>query len=305
MAKIKRVGFNFFKPITRMENGNEVPINLTPIFEHIRVQYIAARGNADVGEQEYKRVYTYNYEPARLSEVSIEVPNQYYHLTFERLNYALPNRTTLHGDSEMLDLDDDEYIGIEASVLYDPINHILMIQRNRDSLGPTAISSFIESLVNEAGVADNFSIAMISDTTARRRAFTQTAYRKISTKVVGEKAIGIIERLFDQRPDGIENVEITFNSRPGRSEEIDSEFSVQLLEDYIDDPNVQRLRINSREHEESPVEPIDLINHKLEAHTTFDLAAARQLNAYRVFEDMVRLYDLEEYGGYKNRILRG
>lgn len=304
MSRIKRVGFNFFVPTTQLENRDEIPINLEPIFERIRVQYLAARENDGVGDQEYKHVYTYNSEPARLSEISRDYETQYFHLTFERLNYALPNRTTLHGDSEMLDLDDDEYIGHEASVLYDPINHVLMIQRNRDSLGPTAISSFIQSLVNDAGVANNFSIAMISDTTARRRAFRQTVYRKISTKVVGEKAIGIIERLFNQRPDGIDNVEITFNSRSGRADEIDSDFSVQLLENYIDDPEVQRLRIRSREHEESPVEPIDLINHKLEAQTTFDLVADRQLNSIRVFEDMVRLYDNEEVGGYKNKILR-
>ena len=303
MAKTKKVGFNLFKPVTSLENGNEVLIDLAPIFEHVRLQYIDARREVGILNQEYKRVYRYNLEPARLSEISIDVNTQYYHLTFERLNYSLPNRTTLHGDSEMLDLDDDEYIGHEASVLYDPINHILMIQRNRDSLGPTAIASFIEFLVLEAGTANNFSIAMISDDTARRRAFNQTAYRRITTKVVGQKAIGIVERLFDQRPEGIENVEISFNSKSGKNEEIDSDFSVQLLEEYVNDPDVKSLKIKGREYEESPVEPIDLINHKLVAYTTFDLAAARQLNAYRVFEDMVRIYDIED-GGYKNKILR-
>ncbi|MFD1707563.1 DUF6731 family protein [Siminovitchia sediminis] len=305
MAVIKRVGFNFFEPITQREDGNVVGFNLVPIFEHIRQQYVTGREQEGAqGNQEYKRVYTYNFEPARLSDVSVDYATQYYHLTFERLSYTLPNRTTLHGESEMLDLDDDEYIGHEVSVLYDPENHVLMIQRNRDSLGPSAISSFIQSLVVEAEAGNNFSIAMISDDTARRRAFRQTAYRKITTKVVGEKALGLLESLYNRRPNGVASVEITLNSSSRRAGEIESDFAVELLEEFIDDPEVQKLRIRSREHEESPVEPIDLINHKLEASTTFNLETDRQLNSIRVFEDMVRLYDEEAHGGYKNRILR-
>ncbi|MBY0098773.1 DUF6731 family protein [Mesobacillus maritimus] len=299
MSRLKRIGFNFFQSVTQNEAGRTIRLNLAPIFDHIRTQYQDAR---DTGLVEYKRVYTYNGEPARLSQISIDYNTQYFHLTFERLNYSLPNRTTLHGDSEMLNLDNDEYIGHEATVLYDPQHHILMIQRNRDSLGPSAIGAFIESLIMEAGVADNFSIAMITDTTARRRAFQQSAYRKITTKVVGTKANGLIERLFERNP-GVASIEITFNSRPVRDGEIDQDFTLQLLEDFVDDPEVERLRIRAREYEESPVEPIDLINHKLEASKTVDLRDDRQLNTIRVFEYMVELYDRED-GGFKNLILR-
>ncbi|MCJ8007270.1 DUF6731 family protein [Lederbergia wuyishanensis] len=107
-----------------------------------------------------------------------------------------------------------------------------------------------------------------------------------------------------RRPNGTESIEITFNSNSRRAVEIDSDFAVELLEEYIDDPDVQRLRIRSREHEESAVEPIDLINHKLEASTTFNLETDRQLNSIRVFEDMVNLYNVDAHGGFRYRILR-
>lgn len=299
MSRVKRIGFNFFKSMTKTDEGQYIKLNLRPIFEHVRSQYQAARDN---GISDYKRVYTYNNEPAKLSQISIDIDTQYYHLTFERLNYSLPNKTTLHGDSEMLDLESDEYIGHEATVLYDPENHILMIQRNRDSLGPTAIGAFIESLVIDAGVATNFLIAMVTDITARRRAFNQSAYRKISTKIVGAKANGLIERLFDKNP-GVASIEISFSSKSVKDGEIDQDFSLQLLEEFVDDPEVERLRIRAREYDESPVEPIDLINHKLEASQIFDLRTDRQLNTHKVFEDMSRLYH-NENGGYKNKILR-
>lgn len=308
MSKVKKIGFNFFKPVTQQEDGEIQQINLEPLFERLRTQYLRGRESIQNGEEEqYKRVYSYNFEPARLSGITIEQHTQYFHLTFERLNYTLPNRTTLHGDSEMLDLDDDEYIGHEANVLYDSTHRILMIQRNRDSIGPTAIASFIEALLVEAEAATNFSIAMISDDTARRRAFNQAAYRKISTRVVGQKANDLLGRLLDRRPQGIESVEITFNSRGTKDGEIDNEFSSQFLEEYTEDPDVQMLRIRSREDEESPVEPIDLINHKLEAYAYFELHNDRQLSSIRVFEEMRNLFDVGDErsnGGYRNKILR-
>lgn len=307
MSKVKKIGFNFFRPVTDNEDRGIQRIDLEPLFELLRTQYLRGRENTQNGEgEQYKRVYSYNFEPARLSDITIDEGTQYFHLTFERLNYALPNRTTLHGDSEMLDLEDDEYIGHESNVLYDSTHRILMIQRNRDSLGPTAIASFIEALLMEAEAATNFSIAMISDDTARRRAFNQSAYRKISTRVVGQKANDLLGRLTDQRPQGIESVEITFNSRGTKNGEIDNDFSSQFLEEYTDDPDVQMLRIRSREDEESPVEPIDLINHKLEAYAYFELQNDRQLNSLRVFDEMRNLFDVGDTrsnGGYRNKIM--
>jgi len=143
---------------------------------------------------------------------------------------------------------------------------------------------------------------MINDNTARTRAFRQTAYRKITTKVVGTKANGLLERLFDRNP-GVASIEISFNSQPVKTGEIDQNFSIQLLEEFVDDPDVEMLRIRARENEESPVEPIDLISHKMEASKTVDLRNDRQLNTTRVFEYMAELYDRDD-GGYKNRILR-
>lgn len=296
MSKTKRVGFNFFNCKTKERNEFNY-LDLRPILEYLRRQYQEGR---DQEFAEYKRVYTYNGEPARLADISIDYDTQFYHLTFERLNYAVPNKTTLHGDSEMLDLEADEWIGLEVTVLYDPGHHILMIQRNRDSLGPTAIGAFLESLVMQAELADNFIIEMVTDPSARERAFNQSKYRKITTKIRGARANGLLERLWKRNP-GVESVEITFNSRVTKDGAIDHQFTRDLLEEFVNDPEVERLRIRSREYDESPVEPIDLINHKLEASRPFDLRRERQLNTHRVFEVMVEIY-LNE--GYRNRILR-
>jgi hypothetical protein len=298
MAKAKKVGFNFFRPTIKKVNEEERLINLKPLFEIIRNNYEQARA-ADNGE-EYKHVYTYNYEPARLADITVDPETQYYHLIFERLDYQLPNKTTLHGDSKALDLEEDEFIGIDVNVLYDAENHIMMIQRNRNSLGPSGIEVFLKTLLYTTGEEGDFNLAIVSDKSARKRAFKQEAYRKIQMKLTGVKADGLVEKLFSKKPSGIDTIEISFNSKSPKDEKLDDEFSKELLKEYVDDEEVIRLQIRARESEDGVVEPIDLIDQKLQTYKVFSFTEERRLNPISVFYEMTRKYTEE---GFKEKII--
>lgn len=301
MSVTKRVGFNFFKPYTKNGDGEPVLINLAKLFEEVRKRYLEAR--TEELDQEYKHVYRFNGEPARLANVTIDYDTQFYHLVFERLDYVLPNRTTLHGESKAVELEDDEYIGHDVSVLYDPVNHILMLQRNRSSLSPTAIEGCLRTLLHQFGVADSFDMVIITDNSAKRRALTQSSYRKIQLKVTGAKADGIIERWWGRAPSGLDVVEITLSSGLKKVDEIDNAFSKEILEEFVDDEEVMSLRVRSREEDESTVEPIDLIDHKFQSFASFKIDDDRQINPMSVFERMVVLYSNRE-NGMRNKILR-
>lgn len=302
MSKIKKIGFNFFRPLIKTEDGQINYIKLEGLLENIRGNYQRARESKN--EEEYKHIYSYNNEPARLSEVEVDVDTNYYHLIFERLDYQVPNRTTLHGDSKALDLDEDEYIGIDVSVLYDPKNHIMMIQRNRSSLGPSGIEKFFRTLLHTIGEEGEFNLAIVSDTTARRRAFNQSAYRKIHLKLMGLKANDLVGKLFQNNQSiGVDSVEITFNSHSGKNSKIDDDFSKGILEEYIGDEDVRKLQIRARESEDDIIEPIDLIDQKLQTYVEFDFREDRSLNPLSVFSEMKMKYDRED-GGFKDKILR-
>ncbi|MGN8647901.1 DUF6731 family protein [Gracilibacillus sp. HCP3S3_G5_1] len=303
MAKIKKVGFNFFRPII----GDEDELfNFREIFEVIRRDYLDAKSELDNGDDpgDYKLIYQYNGEPARLSEISIDQDTQYYHLVFERLDYQVPARTTLHGESRPLELQDDEYIGVDVSVLYDPFDHIFMLQRNRSSLGPSGIEKFLKTIIHNYTTLDefNFELAIVSDSSARRRAFRQSAYRKVHLKVVGAKANGIVEKFTTNRTE-VDSVEIVFNSKQAKHGKIDEDFAKNLLEEYVESEDVKKLTIRAREQEDGEVEPIDLIDHKLQTFTQFDFRENRRLNPISVFERMVYKFDQED-GGFKNKVLR-
>lgn len=300
MAVTKRVGFNFFRPFT-VDEGEAVFINLRHLFEEVRLKYQRAREEDQ--DQEYKFVYKYNDEPARLADISIDVNTQFYHLIFERLDYVLPSRTTLHGESTVIDLEEDEYIGHDASVLYDPENHILMVQRNRSSLSPSGIEKCIRSLLQEYEVAETFDMGIIKDPTAKQRALNQHAYRKIQMKVTGAKANGIAERFWGRVPQGLDVVEVILSSGPKKIDEIENEFSKEVLEQYVHDEEVQSLKIRSREEEGDTIEPIDLIDHKVQTFTSFRIDDDRQINPVKVFEVMDHLYRDEERG-MRNKLRR-
>lgn len=291
----KKVGFNFFRPVIINEKGEEKLFDFKDVFEQIRTEYQKAKVKIKAGLEplDYKIVYKYYDEPARLSEVNIDIDNEYYHLVFERLGYELPKKTTLHGESEVIDLDDDEYIGIDVNVLYDPVHHIFMIQRNRNSLGPTGIEMFLKTIIKSyvGKINGEFSLPIVSDPTAKKRAFNQYAYRKLHIKVTGLKANGLVEKFWPTGDKNVESVEITFNSSTNRNSKIDDDFVKGLLEEYVDDADVQKLQIRAREKEDSLVEPIDLIDHKLQTFINFNFKKDRQLNPVSVFEKMVERFN--------------
>lgn len=294
----KNVGFNFFRPVIINEENKEVLFSFEEIFERIKNEYRTAKSKIEsgIGPKEYKLVYQYNNEPARLAEVNLNDKNQYFHLVFERLDYQVPNRTTLHGESEALDLDDDEWIGLDVNVLYDANNHIFMIQRNRSSLGPSAIEMFLKTIINTYVGQEhtNFNLPMVTDKSAKKRAFKQNAYRKVHLRVTGLKANGIVEKFYKDGNKNVDSVEITFNSSISRNAKIDEEFAKSILQEYIDDPDVNKLQIRSREKEDSLVEPIDLIDHKLQTYIDFEFGESRQLDSVIVFRSMIDRYNGED-----------
>lgn len=299
MAKIKKVGFNFFRPVISKDKKNTY-FSFKDIFECVRKEYLNGR---EQKIKEYKKIYSYNNEPAKLADITVDIETQYYHLVFERLDYQVPNRTTLHGDSEAIELREDEYIGIDVNILYDSINDIFMLQRNRSAIGPTGIQAFLNTLIDEyVGQIDGeFALAIVSDNAAKKRAFKQKAYRNLHFKVTGVKAQGIIEKLTQRTDVGVENVEIILSTKSSSKSKIDDDFAVEILEKYIDDPDVQKLKIRAIEDDGYRVEPIDLIDQKLETFCEFELQTERSLNPISVFNRMNEIYVGKDY---KNTVLR-
>ncbi|GAB3801968.1 DUF6731 family protein [Virgibacillus kimchii] len=304
MSKNKNVFFNFFRSTTyNSVRGRNERLEIHELLESIRSSY--AKGEKK-GIPDYKIVYTYNDDIAMLTEITFDTEHQVYHLVFERLVYNVPNRTSIDGSSEVIRLEENEYIGHEVSLIYDPENCVLMVQRNRDSLSPKGIESCLNSQVLKYEIADNFDMAIITDPDAKRKAFNQSSYRKIHAKIDGAKADGLVEKLSEmvglsERDHNIDNIEVVLSSGIKKDDEINDQYAKQILEDFDpEDDDIKTLRIRSRPEDGDRVQTIDLIEHKIEVFDTVKIDDNRKINAYSIFDKMTVLYfGNEEFRGVK------
>lgn len=96
-----------------------------------------------------KRTYSYYQERARLDKFNFNRNLNFWYLNFVRLRQTkLPVQATRYKESVPMVLAPDEYIGEDVTAVYDVDNHILALQRNRDSLSATGIEMYLTELYN-------------------------------------------------------------------------------------------------------------------------------------------------------------
>ncbi|WP_150284374.1 DUF6731 family protein [Rummeliibacillus sp. TYF-LIM-RU47] len=285
----KEIGFNYFFIVGKKEDGSESRVGIKTILEAIYNNYSTNKGSSTFE----KLVYEYNGEFVRLGDISVDNLG-YYHLVFDRLiDYHLPVKTTLHGKSDVITILDNEYVGHQVSVLYDTNKKVLMIQRNRDSLSPTALGGVIRTWMEEFDVEEETSLQVIMDKTAKRRGKEKTQFRKMSVRTTGEAAKHILEKVTGKNDSNneIRYVEITIASQPIKKSHIPEDVSDSILERYIDSSDVEKFHIHGKDDEDSRVEKIDLLDQKLESYLKFTFGKEKHLNPISVFSEMVNEYE--------------
>jgi hypothetical protein len=141
----KYVKFDYFRvvfrPVNAPENAPDVNYDLRPLIHKISLLELP------------DRAIPYKQEKARLDLHSFNPGTSYWDLYFSRLrDFNLPTRAREDAPSEPFDLDDDEYIGENVSALYDEDHHILMIQRNKFGLGPSAIVDYFNHFNDDQSI---------------------------------------------------------------------------------------------------------------------------------------------------------
>lgn len=82
----------------------------------------------------------------RVENIELIYDDKFYALNFMRLDVISNNYIlTKDGDARHIDLKDDEYIGKNTVMIYDPKFSIAMIQCNRGSYGPFSLQNYINS----------------------------------------------------------------------------------------------------------------------------------------------------------------
>ncbi|MEX6218653.1 DUF6731 family protein [Mammaliicoccus sciuri] len=282
MAKDKVVNINVFYSCEIYNDTKAYYVNLTELFDNIKRRY----------EQNpfFKEVANYNNDPIRLR--SIDVDNfGYYHIVFERLDSSTYYKTTIYGETVDLDLNDDEYIGHEVSILYDPFKNVMLIQRNISSLSPSGIEMFIRQLYFDYYEEDlYFKLVTAVDENATNSALNKEIYRQVVLKVNESSVQDLIGTVTHEPYEGVETVEIIITTKKSKSSQLNKDITQNILTRWVDDSSVEKLSVRAKNGEDMPIEDIDLIKQALKKSLVYRYEQARELAASRVYEDMRDIY---------------
>lgn len=284
MTKQKVVNFNVFFTCSLETKGNASYVSLVDLFELIREQY--------ENDPNYKVVKNYNFDPIRIKK--IEPPNEsgYYHIVMERLDDTRYQKTTIYGNSIDIDLEQNEYIGHEISILYDPANNAMLIQRNISSLSPSGIEKYIDSILFDCyEEIMNFKLVPAIDKDAFRKARNSDTFKQLVLKVKGDKSDDLLTGLhWTGRYEGVNTVEIIVTTNRSHTAELDSKTTGDILDHWVDDEDVEKLKVRAVENEFSNIETVDLLKQNIKRSIIYEYREAGELNANNIFLDMLRIY---------------
>ncbi len=127
------------------------------------------------------RNYTRNDTPIRLSRVEIKKNFRQGDMVRIRMD-DLPPVHSLNGDTELLDLEDDQGLGEETAFRYYPAYRVLLLQRNRKSVTVSALLRYFEEM---GDIDDSIYIEPILESDTLKRLSDMTDIRRFEIGFAG------------------------------------------------------------------------------------------------------------------------
>ncbi|MBG9464068.1 hypothetical protein IEN91_11415 [Bacillus velezensis] len=250
------------------------------------------------------RTFDYRQEQARLETTYWDTELGFYFLHFVRLRDTnIPSTARATAQVEPLELEDDEYIGEEVSALYDEMNHVLMLQRNKYSLGPEGIEEYLNLIWDTE--EEQIYLRPICPPNVFDMARRSTEYRKINLRFADlsninpeqtrnrlRSPIGNIFSSFE-RYRGI-NAQVTITVGNTRNS-LDEETVNDTLTDIEENAELfSRAEIARRADDDTSVELIDLFAHKAHDFGTFRVERRETLSHEAIAQQMWKIYSANE-----------
>ncbi|WP_066307795.1 DUF6731 family protein [Bacillus sp. FJAT-29814] len=284
----KYVNFDYFHVVCRPKNSaptfRDVPFDVRAIFSIME--------NKDLAE----RTIQYKQEHARMEQFSFMGHTQnLWDMYFTRLrDFNLPSKAKKNSKSVPVDLDDDEYIGENVSAIYDQTCNIIMIQRNRYSLGPSAIEEYFNQFCNPN---EEIHLRPIYVTDMQTRVKSADSVRKLrikfsDVKKASENVTGDSLKRWLTAFDDYETIagEIVLTVGRKRKASLGGNLKGLVDEIYANQDLVSHAEASIRKTELADNEVIDLFNDNAHDIATFLLPPRAILNHEAVILEMERLY---------------
>lgn len=288
----RKVKFEYFQVWIKENSGKESLFDLRQWMGHVSAMSLE------------KRAKDYRSERARLEEAYFDSDFNFHFLHFVRLRATnIPSKAKLDTNVEPFELEDDEYLGEEVSALYDQINHVLMLQRNKYSLGPNGIEDYINLLWTNQDDHIYLRPIMVpnSFTLARKPAI----YRRLNLRLANvskAREQGLVQSLKSPLAKIIDsfgeyngiNAQITITVGQQKEVNLDEESINSTIDDIEQHQNLfTKAELAVKDHDDAPVEIIDLFDNLAHDYATFRLEVRGTLNHYSLAEAMWQIYHPE------------
>lgn len=304
MESKRIVNFYFYNIFEVDEQLNKDLADFTTIFDELEESYKDMQkenDNREVSEKEEDQMdslktIAYRDEHIRLIKVQ-KNENGYYHLTFERLHHVIPNVSKILGASKKLDLEPDEYIGHQITVLYDPFKFTIMLQRNISSLSPNGVETFLNNLYIEKYNEDkHIELSLVIDKHKKKSIHHASEYRDIFVRVTKESSKDLFKRMWPHhRMINLDYLEFKIKAKKSINKNNDTEYikeeiAHEIIESYKESSDVDKLLVKAKIDDSDKVTLVDVLNQKLQRQIEFTKNDRYELNTNKVYEQMERVY---------------
>lgn len=242
------------------------------------------------------RVFPHYTEKARLEHIFFE--KDLWCLSFDRLRDTnLPIKTKLYEESTDIEIDEDEYIGDKVAMLYDPTNHIVILQRNRNSLSLSGIQQYINKLWNnERDLL--IQLNPILEVDPFIRAGNKQTYKKMKVKLadmLDQSLVANENKPFKKICDLLTGysgmtAEIVISMGQTRGKYLDDEMVKETMEILKDNENLVKGAEISYKGDDDKTEVVDLFNNKVFDIISVDLETRRTIPIEEIRDKMIISY---------------
>lgn len=192
----------------------------------------------------------------------------YYLLNFVTSQFDGPGRTEPETAAIPIDLAPEESFAHEAAMLYAPKANLAFVESTLIGMGAGAIARYFDAFANNN---ENYSLTPRFDDEAATRARRQQTIRSLIIRVAlgpvtssdHDAGIGVIKAFADDFDAGSIDIEIKAQREKGRT--LSFRRVWQAIMPYLgseDTHNITQLKLKGREHDDDPIEIIDLIQHR-------------------------------------------
>lgn len=246
------------------------------------------------------RTFDYQAEQARLDRLWYNSEEEYWFLNFIKLRETnIPHKAKIDSIAEPMALADDEYIGEDVNALYDDELYILMLQRNRYSLGVSGIEEYL-NLIWDGQEELRLYLRPIAPANIKDKIRGKSTYRKmtvrfndIQTKKLKDTKSKTFKELFDsigkyQCVAAEINITMSYN----KTEYLDAQTVKDTIDDiYNNKEIISKAEISYKDDIDDKVEVLDLFSDKWHDFIFVALRKRESLASEYVADSMIETYN--------------